>query len=65
MTALFAALHTLSFVVSDRLAAVKEEKGASMVEYALMVGLIAAAVAAAVGLFTADLGPVFESILPG
>ena len=64
MTTIFAALQTLSFVVSDRLAAVKEEKGASMVEYALLVGAIALVVTAAVGAFTDDLAGLFERIIP-
>ncbi len=64
MTTIFAALQTLSLVVSDRLAAVEEEKGASMVEYALLVTAIALVVTAAVGAFTNDLNALFEAILP-
>jgi pilus assembly protein Flp/PilA len=64
VTSIFAALHTLSFVVSDRLAAVKEEKGATMVEYALLVAAIAAALATAVAAFTDDLKGLFEGIIP-
>ena len=64
MTTIFAALQTLSFVVSDRLAAVKEEKGATMVEYALLVAAIAAVVATAVAAFTDDLAGLFERIIP-
>ena len=64
MTSIFAALQTLSFVVSDRLAAVKEEKGATMVEYALLVAAIAAVVATAVAAFTDDLAGLFERIIP-
>ncbi len=64
MTTIFAALQTLSFVVSDRLAAVKEEKGASMVEYALLVTVLAGVVAGAVAVFTDDLRGLFEAILP-
>lgn len=64
MSSIFAALQTLSFVVSDRLAAVKEEKGATMVEYALLVAAIAAVVATAVAAFTDDLAGLFERIIP-
>ncbi|MGY1653652.1 Flp family type IVb pilin [Geodermatophilus sp. SYSU D01119] len=65
MTSIFAALQTLSLVVSDRLAAVKEnEKGATMVEYALLVAAIAAVVATAVAAFTDDLTGLFERIIP-
>lgn len=65
MTSIFAALQTLSFVVSDRLAAVKEnEKGATMVEYALLVAAIAAVVATAAAAFTDDVEALFNRIIP-
>jgi pilus assembly protein Flp/PilA len=59
----FIALYTLSLTVGDRLKAVKDdEKGASAVEYALLVGLIAAAVVAAVALFGPKLNALFSGI---
>jgi pilus assembly protein Flp/PilA len=64
MTALFAALHTLSFVVSDRMAAVKEEKGASMVEYALLVGAIATILITLTATFGEEIQTEFNNILP-
>ena len=60
MLNLFTALQILAFDVSDRLK--REEKGASAVEYALLVGLIAAAVVAAVALFGPKLNTLFTSI---
>jgi pilus assembly protein Flp/PilA len=59
---LFTALQTLAFTVSDRLKS--EEKGASAVEYALLVGLIAAAVYAAVALFGTELSGLFTDVVP-
>ena len=60
MLNLFTALQILAFDVSDRLK--REEKGASAVEYALLVGLIAAAVVAAVTLFRPMLEGLFRNI---
>jgi len=57
---LFTALQILAFDVSDRLK--REEKGASAVEYALLVGLIAAAVVAAVTIFRPMLTGLFTNI---
>jgi len=57
---LFTALQTLAFTVSDRIKS--EEKGASAVEYALLVGLIAAAVVAAVAIFQPMLEGLFTNI---
>jgi pilus assembly protein Flp/PilA len=57
---LYTALQTLAFTVSDRIK--REEKGASAVEYALLVGLIAAAVVTAVGLFGDKLEELFTNI---
>ncbi|HEV7726078.1 MAG: Flp/Fap pilin component [Modestobacter sp.] len=62
MTTFFQALYTLSFTAVDRVKAVKEEKGASAVEYALLVGLIAAAVVVAVGVFSGKLSTLFNAI---
>jgi len=57
---LFTALQTLAFTVSDRIKS--EEKGASAVEYALLVGLIAAAVVSAVTIFRPMLEGLFTNI---
>jgi pilus assembly protein Flp/PilA len=67
VTSLFQSLFTLSFVtadrVNDRLQTLKnDERGASAVEYALLVGLIAAAVVAAVALFGPKLNTLFNSV---
>ena len=66
MVTLFQSLYTLSLVagerVSGRVASLKEERGASAVEYALLVGLIAAAVVAAVALFGPKLNTLFNSV---
>ena len=66
MVTLFQSLYTLSLVagerVSGRVASLKEERGASAVEYALLVGLIAAAVVAAVALFGPKLNTLFDSV---
>jgi pilus assembly protein Flp/PilA len=63
---LFQSLYTLSVVaggrVNDRMTSLKDEKGASAVEYALLVGLIAAAVVAAVALFGPKLNALFTNI---
>ena len=63
MLNLYTALQTLAFTVSDRIKS--EEKGASAVEYALMVGLIAAAVIAGVTLFGTELKTAFTNLIPG
>ena len=60
MLNLFTALQILAFDVSDRLK--REEKGASAVEYALLVGLIAAAVVSAVTIFRPMLEGLFTKI---
>ncbi|WP_299954478.1 Flp family type IVb pilin [uncultured Modestobacter sp.] len=62
MVSLFQTLHTLSFVTADRLRSVKEEKGASAVEYAILVGAIALAVVIAVAFFSDNLSDLFKSI---
>ena len=67
MVTLFQSLYTLSVVTSgranDRLKALKDdERGASAVEYALLVGLIAAAVVAAVTVFRPMLVGLFTNI---
>ena len=67
MVTLFQSLFTLSYVTADRvngrLQTLKnDERGASAVEYALLVGLIAAAVVAAVALFGPKLNTLFTNI---
>jgi pilus assembly protein Flp/PilA len=57
---LFTALQILAFDVSDRLK--REEKGASAVEYALLVAGIAAVVVVAVKLFGPKLNDLFTNI---
>ena len=64
VSTIVAALQTLSFVVTDRLAAVKEEKGASAVEYALLVAAVAAAIGIAVGVLGPQLQGMFNNIIP-
>ena len=61
MTTLFQALYTLSYTTVDRAKAVREEKGASAVEYALLVAAIAAVVIGAL----AVLGPKIKSLFDG
>ena len=60
MLNLFTALQILAFDVSDRLK--REEKGASAVEYALLVAGIAAVVVVAVKLFGPKLNELFTNI---
>ena len=62
MVTLFQALHTLSFVAADRLKTVKEEKGASAVEYAILVAVLAAVVVAAVYVLGGKITDLFNSI---
>ena len=62
MVTLFQTLHTLSFVAADRLKAVKEEKGASAVEYAILVAVLAAVVVAAVYLLGGKITALFNSV---
>jgi pilus assembly protein Flp/PilA len=59
---LFTALQTLALGLTDRITS--DEKGASAVEYALMVGLIALAVVAGVTAFGADLLAEFQNLIP-
>jgi pilus assembly protein Flp/PilA len=70
VTTLFQMFFTLSLAagdrVSDRLTALKEEEtGASAVEYAILVGLLAAAVILAVTAFSGRLSTVFSNIKLG
>ena len=66
MTQLYTSLYTLVAFTSDRLK--REQKGATAVEYGLMVGLIAVVIIAAVGFLGEDLRGMFQAIvtaLPG
>jgi len=67
LVTLFQTLHTLSYVVvhrvDDRLTALKnDEKGASAVEYAILVGILATAIVLAVTAFGKRIGELFEGI---
>ena len=64
MVTLFQTLHTLSYVAADRLKSVKEEKGASAIEYAILVAAIAAVVIAAVALLGGKITALFNTVLP-
>lgn len=59
MLSLIATLQTLGFSIKDRLS---NEKGATAVEYGIMVALIAVAVIAAVGLIGTNLTSLFNSV---
>ena len=59
MVKLFVTLETLAFVTAKRL---REEKGATAVEYGLMVGLIAAVIIATVMLLGGQLNTLFQRI---
>ena len=60
MTQLYTTLFTLVSVASDRLK--KEQKGATAVEYGLMVGLIAVVIIVAVTALGGQLNTLFESV---
>ena len=65
MQKLYATMFSLVAVASHR---AREEKGATAVEYGLLVGLIAVAIIVTVGLLGKQLNSLFESIqkaLPG
>ena len=59
MTKLFVTLQTLAMVTRDR---IREEKGATAVEYGLMVGLIAAVIITTVVLLGDQLDALFVKI---
>ena len=61
MTRASAYLSALLYVVSDRFEG-RKERGATAVEYGLMVGLIAVAIIVAVGLLGTKLDGLFDSI---
>jgi pilus assembly protein Flp/PilA len=58
----FIALYVLSLDAKDRIADLKSEKGATAVEYGLMVGLIAVAIIAAVILLGGKLTELFTGV---
>ena len=63
MVTLFQTLHTLSYVAADRLKAVKDDqKGASAVEYAILVAVLAAVVVAAVYVLGDKITALFNSV---
>jgi pilus assembly protein Flp/PilA len=57
---LFTALQTLAFTVSDRIKS--EQKGASAVEYALLIAVIAGVVVVGVGLLGDQIEALFEGV---
>ena len=59
MLSLFATFQTLGFHLKNRLT---EEKGATAVEYGIMVGLIAVVIIVAVSLLGTKLNGFFESV---
>ena len=61
MTQLYTTLYTLAAFASDRLK--KEAKGATAVEYGLMVGLIAVVIIVAVTALGGQLNTLFTSIV--
>jgi len=69
MVQLFQTLHTLSYVaadrVTDRLRTLKEdEKGASAVEYAVLVGLIVIALVGVITAMRGRIATVFGNVMP-
>ena len=62
MLSLIATLQTLGFTVKDRFS---NEKGATAVEYGIMVGLIAVVIIIAVSTLGGTLGGFFDSINKG
>ncbi|MFJ6025934.1 Flp family type IVb pilin [Pseudarthrobacter sp. NPDC092424] len=59
MLSLIATLQTLGFKLQNRL---REEKGATAVEYGIMVGLIAVVIIVAVSLLGTNLDAMFDSV---
>jgi len=59
MIKLFVTLETLAMVARDRM---REEKGATAVEYGLMVGLIAVVIIATVTLLGNQLDALFQQV---
>ena len=61
-------LTTLFLIGSDRLTSARKDRGATAVEYGLLVGLIAVVIIVAVGLLGGRLNGLFETVkdaLPG
>ena len=63
MTQLYTTLYTLAAFAADRVK--KETKGATAVEYGLMVGLIAVVIIGAVTLLGTELKGMFNDIVVG
>jgi len=63
MTSLYVSLTMLAYNISDRLK--KEEKGATAVEYGLLVGLIAVAIIGALIVLGPQLSGLFTSVSTG
>jgi pilus assembly protein Flp/PilA len=61
VTQLYTSLYTLVAVTADRLK--REQKGATAVEYGLMVGLIAVAIIVTVGFLGDRLNELFDEVL--
>ena len=61
MTKLFVTLHALALVTADKIR--NEEKGATAVEYGLMVGLIAVAIIATVIILGDELDALFQQVV--
>jgi len=59
MLSLIATLQTLGFAAKERL---RDEKGATAVEYGIMVALIAVVIIAAVGLLGGQLTTLFTNV---
>jgi pilus assembly protein Flp/PilA len=60
MVKLFVTLQSLAMVTRDR---IREEKGATAVEYGLMVGLIAAVIVGLVATLGTELAGMFTAVL--
>ncbi|WP_308123579.1 Flp family type IVb pilin [Modestobacter marinus] len=61
MIQLYTSLYTLAAFTADRVK--REQKGATAVEYGLMVGLIAVAIIVTVGLLGGRLDTLFRNVL--
>ena len=62
MVTLFQTLHSLSYVTADRVKTLKDEKGASAIEYAILVAVIAVVVIAAIATLGDKITNLFDSI---
>jgi pilus assembly protein Flp/PilA len=62
----FIALQLLGSMAADRLQAIKnDEKGATAVEYALIVAAVAGVIAVAITAFGGRVADMFDNITPG